>query len=303
MIQNKLNIIDLNDNLDNNNKNNAFILEEEAKPKNVQKNLLDIKQTNGNNTIQLKNVSSSKIDSEANKNVKVNNQTQNKNLMKENEIERRNKNSNKPIDNKNDKENGSHTKQKFKKDKKFEIDENANIQLKYDEADFTSEAGKEKLKALKENLFLSNLEEKEEKVRKTVKIQKTDNIEKINNLKNTNKVADLVSSDNKANDNKFNSQKKSKRKDSGEFVLTGIENEKEDENYNSNKNKNISKYLFSSLVNCSTFFPLKVFLNLKFKIFILQMKCYFMRGSLIITARKGGLQLLMVFKVLYFLLF
>jgi hypothetical protein len=253
MIQNKLNIIDLNNNINNKNNKNHFVSETQGDSKSIQKSLLDLKESNNGNTVQWKNQpSKNKGSDEPDKDLKASAvvQKENKQGFKENENDKTSKNYVKQtsINNSNTKDNytpdkafKNNSNQKAKKNKKFEIDENSNIELKYDEDDLNSETGKEQLKSLRENLSQSTKEIKEEKERKTVKKENSKKFDVIDvdNIKREQADDDMVTS-HKNDSHNENSGMKSKRKESGELVLTGIENEKEDENRKTVKNKNIS---------------------------------------------------------------
>lgn len=239
MIQNKQNTIGLKTNITN----KIFIPIAQSDSKKNTKNILDFKQSNTVNTIQWKHNSNKNLDSDPNKDSKAND------LLKESEndlinINHNHKQSDENKNNTNDFQNKNFDKQKNQKNKKFEIDENWNIELKYEEADFASESAKEKLKTLKDNLSFSSSALKEESDRKP---EKTNFLSKTNNNNQNNEnipISDLVASSSIKENNKFDKRKKNK--ESGDFVLTGFEerNEnanEEEENCSSVKNKNISK--------------------------------------------------------------
>jgi len=229
MIQNKQNIIDINSKI---NKKNFIqvVVERDSTNSTNAKHLLDYKQSSRDSVIQWKHHSKKNLDSNSNKDLEANNLLQ----QKENDLTNKNYSQKQPEDNSaiiNDK--NKTEKQKNQKNKKFEIDENSNLKLKYDdEADITSEAAQEKLNMLKANLsFSSGIQQEIE-----MKSGKKDAFNFENDLNNNNReqVAGLVANSNNRDNNNY------AKKDSEEFVLSGIENENENENFHSVKNKNIS---------------------------------------------------------------
>lgn len=233
MIQNKKNIIDID------NKQDLYNLN-----KNDNK---DLRLDKIDDNTQWKNYSNNNFDSNKNKELqnKESNQTDKhynkipmeKTNEKDNDTERRIK------------KNEYNLKEKSGKNKNFEIDENSNIELKFDESEFASEGGNEKLNILMSNLGLRIIGLKQEN-----NGQLNDKKEYRKENQNIKQKAYFNSASYNINNRVIKNQnfsedvnkKLSKRKDnSGEFILTCIEDENEKDKSNSHKNKNISNLLFN----------------------------------------------------------